>query len=106
MDADHPEVPDEPSFSAGLLPYVWMLCGAFAFALMAVCTHGLKDRCDWQSIALARSLIPLGLAIALLLHFVSYHGERGTLETYILPIAVSLIALGDILVAVSEREAR
>jgi drug/metabolite transporter (DMT)-like permease len=45
-----------------ILPYVWMLAGAFSFALMAVCAHGLKERCDWQVIALARSLIPLGLA--------------------------------------------
>jgi len=43
-------------------PYLWMLAGAFSFALMAVFTHGLKEQCDWQVIALARSLIPLALA--------------------------------------------
>ena len=53
---------DSPS---NLLPYVWMLFGAFSFALMAVCAHGLKEHCDWQVIALARSLIPLTLAAGL-----------------------------------------
>lgn len=48
-----------------ILPYAWMLAGAFSFALMAVCTHGLKEQCDWQVIALARSLIPLALAAGL-----------------------------------------
>jgi drug/metabolite transporter (DMT)-like permease len=40
-------------------PYVWMLLGCAAFALMGQCAHALGDRCDWQFVALARS----GLAL-------------------------------------------
>jgi drug/metabolite transporter (DMT)-like permease len=48
-----------------LLPYLWMLCGSAAFALMGGLAHALAPRCDWQVIALARSLLPLLLAAAL-----------------------------------------
>jgi drug/metabolite transporter (DMT)-like permease len=56
-------LPAPPSID--VLPYVWMLSGAFSFALMAVCAHGLKEHCDWQVIGLARSLIPLALALGM-----------------------------------------
>jgi drug/metabolite transporter (DMT)-like permease len=42
-----------------LLPYLWMLCGSGAFALMGTCAHALGDRCGWQVIAFVRCLIPL-----------------------------------------------
>jgi drug/metabolite transporter (DMT)-like permease len=38
-----------------LLPYLWMLLGAAAFAGMAFLTADLKDDFDWQWIAIARS---------------------------------------------------
>ena len=42
-----------------------MLCGSLAFALMGGLAHALAPRCDWQVIALSRSLLPLVLAAAL-----------------------------------------
>jgi drug/metabolite transporter (DMT)-like permease len=48
-----------------LLPYLWMVCGAFAFSVMGACAHGLGDVCDWQVVALARSLVPLCVATCL-----------------------------------------
>jgi drug/metabolite transporter (DMT)-like permease len=46
-------------------PYVWMLLGCAAFALMGQCAHALGDRCDWQFIALARSGLALFFAVLL-----------------------------------------
>jgi drug/metabolite transporter (DMT)-like permease len=46
-------------------PYFWMLCGCVAFTLMGAFAHSLRDRCDWQVIALARSSVALVLAAAL-----------------------------------------
>lgn len=51
-----------------MLPYVWMLCGAFAFAIMGAFARALRHDCEWQVIALARSTIPLCIA-ALVAHF-------------------------------------
>jgi drug/metabolite transporter (DMT)-like permease len=48
-----------------VLPYVWMLCGSLAFALMGSLAHVLGAWCDWQAIAVARSVLPLVL-VALL----------------------------------------
>ncbi len=48
-----------------MLPYLWMLCGAFAFAVMGAMAHGLSAGCDWQVIALARSAVPLVVAALL-----------------------------------------
>jgi hypothetical protein len=48
-----------------LLPYLWMLCGAFAFAIMGAFAHALKNVCYWQVVAIARSILPLCLAAAL-----------------------------------------
>jgi drug/metabolite transporter (DMT)-like permease len=48
------------------LPYIWMLAGSGAFALMAALAHALASRCDWQLVALARSLIALLIATLLL----------------------------------------
>jgi drug/metabolite transporter (DMT)-like permease len=47
------------------LPYLWMLCGSLSFALMGTLAHALGPRCDWQVIALARSVLPLVLAALL-----------------------------------------
>ena len=48
-------------------PYLWMLCGSFAFTLMAELAHVLTRECDWQTVAVFRSgLVTLfALAIAL-----------------------------------------
>lgn len=51
-----------------MLPYVWMLCGAFAFAIMGAIAHALRGESEWQVIALARSTIPLCIAL-LVAHF-------------------------------------
>jgi drug/metabolite transporter (DMT)-like permease len=42
-----------------------MLCGSASFALMGGLAHALAPRCDWQVIALARAVLPLVLAAAL-----------------------------------------
>jgi drug/metabolite transporter (DMT)-like permease len=39
-----------------------MVCGAFAFSIMGACAHGLGEVCDWQVVALARSVVPLCIA--------------------------------------------
>lgn len=47
------------------LPYLWMLCGAACFAVMAAMTAALKDQCDWQWIAIARTGLAMIFAAAL-----------------------------------------
>jgi drug/metabolite transporter (DMT)-like permease len=44
-----------------------MLCGSLAFASMGTLAHKLGGYCDWQTIALARSVFPLALVTALAL---------------------------------------
>jgi drug/metabolite transporter (DMT)-like permease len=44
-----------------------MLCSCGAFTLMGAFAHGLRDRCDWQVIALARSGIAMTAAAVLVL---------------------------------------
>ena len=39
-------------------PYLWMLCGAFAFTIMSTLAHLVRDRFAWQSIAIGRSSVP------------------------------------------------
>lgn len=39
-------------------PYLWMLCGAFAFAVMSTLAHAVRDRFSWQAIAIGRSSVP------------------------------------------------
>jgi drug/metabolite transporter (DMT)-like permease len=46
-------------------PYIWMLCGAASFAVMAILTAALKDVCDWQWIAIARTGLAMIFAAAL-----------------------------------------
>jgi drug/metabolite transporter (DMT)-like permease len=52
---------------ASLLPYLWMLLGAIAFAGMAFLTADLKDDFDWQWIAIARSGLAMLFAAILVL---------------------------------------
>jgi len=47
------------------LPYLWMLCGAACFAVMAAMTAALKDQCDWQWIAIARTGLAMIFAASL-----------------------------------------
>ena len=42
-------------------PYLWMLCGAVAFASMASLAHALREHFAWPVIALARATVPLVL---------------------------------------------
>ena len=42
-----------------------MLCGAFAFAIMGAIAFSLSKVCEWQVIALARTIIPLCAAVLL-----------------------------------------
>lgn len=39
-------------------PYLWMLCGAFAFTVMSTLAHLVRDRFAWQTIAIGRSSVP------------------------------------------------
>jgi drug/metabolite transporter (DMT)-like permease len=48
-----------------LLPYLWMLLGALAFAVMAFLTADLRDDFDWQWIAIARSGLAMVFAAGL-----------------------------------------
>ena len=54
-------------FRPGALPYLWMLCGAASFSVMAILAASLKEECDWQWIAIARTglamLFSAGLAV-------------------------------------------
>lgn len=50
-----------PSFRA-VLPYLWMLLGAASFSVMAILTGLLRDRLDWQWIAMARAGLAMLLA--------------------------------------------
>ena len=43
-------------------PYLLMLWGAFAFAVMGAFTHAAAEHYDWQVIALARSILALTIA--------------------------------------------
>lgn len=52
---------------SGALPYLWMLGGAASFSIMAVLAASLKEECDWQWIAIARTglamIFAAGLAV-------------------------------------------
>ena len=51
--------------SPAALPYIWMLLGAASFSVMAALTAGLKDQCDWQWIAIARTGLAMIFAASL-----------------------------------------
>lgn len=48
-----------------LSPYVLMLLGSMAFAIMSTMAHALGATCDWQIIALARSFLAFSFALIL-----------------------------------------
>lgn len=50
-----------------LLPYLWMLLGSVAFALMGTLAHALSERADWQFVAMIRSVVPLAIMLGLCL---------------------------------------
>jgi drug/metabolite transporter (DMT)-like permease len=50
-----------------MLPYLWMLLGSLAFALMSTLAHELGRSCDWQVIALTRATLAFGFAALLAL---------------------------------------
>jgi drug/metabolite transporter (DMT)-like permease len=50
-----------------LLPYLWMLLGTLAFAVMAVLINELKEEVPWQWIALARSSLAMVFGAGLVL---------------------------------------
>ena len=50
-----------------LLPYLWMLLGTFAFAVMAVLINELKEEVPWQWMALARSSLAMIFGAGLVL---------------------------------------
>jgi drug/metabolite transporter (DMT)-like permease len=54
-------------FRPAALPYLWMLLGAGSFAVMSFLAANLKEECDWQWIAIARTglamLFAAGLAL-------------------------------------------
>jgi len=43
--------------TASHFPYVWMLAGCFFFAVMGIMAHAAGNRCEWQIVALSRSLL-------------------------------------------------
>ncbi|MBP3955918.1 DMT family transporter [Gemmata sp. G18] len=53
-------------------PYVWMLCGSFSFAVMAVLAEYLTHRpntfCDWQTVAVFRAALVTVFAAVLAWH--------------------------------------
>jgi len=55
----------EPRAQPSLRPYVWMLGSGVAFTVMGAFAHGLRDQCDWQVIAIARSSVAMILAAIL-----------------------------------------
>jgi drug/metabolite transporter (DMT)-like permease len=50
-----------------IFPYLWMLLGTFAFAVMAVLINELKEEVPWQWIALARSSLAMVFGAGLVL---------------------------------------
>src|SRR5262245_54154465 len=61
----HPSMPSTHMFRSAALPYVWMLSGAASFAVMAIFTVALKERVDWQWIAIARTGLAMTFAMAM-----------------------------------------
>ncbi len=48
-------------------PYVWMLNGCLWFSVMALLANSLRDECDWQLVAMARSALAATFAFCLAL---------------------------------------
>jgi drug/metabolite transporter (DMT)-like permease len=56
---------NDPVTSRSTHPYLWMLAGSLAFAVMGTLAHALGDRCPWQLGALARSALVLVFALGM-----------------------------------------
>lgn len=41
------------------MPYIWMTAGSFAFSVMGAFAHAASEKCDWQVVAFARSMLIL-----------------------------------------------
>lgn len=54
--------------SGSRLPYLWMLAASCSFAVMGALTYALRFDCDWQTVAIVRSLCVLGLSLGLALY--------------------------------------
>lgn len=54
-------------FRPAALPYLWMLLGAASFAVMSFLAASLKEECDWQWIAIARTGLAMIFAAGLAL---------------------------------------
>lgn len=54
--------PAKPKSRSAALPYVCMLLGAASFSVMAMFTVALKERVDWQWIAIARTGLAMSFA--------------------------------------------
>ena len=52
-------------FRPAALPYLWMLLGAGSFAVMSFLAASLKEECDWQWIAIARTGLAMVFAAGL-----------------------------------------
>jgi drug/metabolite transporter (DMT)-like permease len=52
---------------SAVLPYLWMLLGAAAFAVMSILTALLKDEVDWQWIAITRAGLAMTFAATMAL---------------------------------------
>src|SRR5581483_4905027 len=48
-----------------ILPYLWMVCGSFSFAVMATLSHELGEALDWRIIAFCRAFLAFIFAIFL-----------------------------------------
>ena len=48
-----------------LTPYLWMLLGSLAFSVMGALAHAAGSSCDWQVLALTRSVFPLAFGVLL-----------------------------------------
>lgn len=55
----------DPSPGSASIPYIWMLCGSFSFAMMSTLAHALHSYCTWQVTALIRAFLTLVFAAIL-----------------------------------------
>lgn len=62
QEAGRDSLARRPVTRESLAPYLSMLMGSFAFALMSTLAHALGPSCDWQIIALVRSSLAFLLA--------------------------------------------
>lgn len=73
-----------------MLPYLWMLISAFAFACMSEFTGALSGQCHWMITALARTSLVLVFTLALALFQGTPLVLRGTRALWIRSLAGSI----------------